>query len=90
MEKAEELIKIVSDAYITRYHSLSRIDKIRFLAAMEAYLIILGVIPAGQVGIPYKEEKKKFLGFIPYTSKENYEEYVLRLTGEYIYRDEKN
>ncbi|MBS1541374.1 MAG: hypothetical protein JSS73_12025 [Bacteroidetes bacterium] len=83
-QRVENLLRILTKAYADRRKSLSSIDRFRFLVAMETYLIVLEYIPAGQLGIPYGKIQRKFLGIIPYTSEESYEEYILRLTRDYI------
>lgn len=63
---------------------LSRIDKLRWLGGMEALLQCLGKLPSGII-FDYKITKKTFL-FIPYNSKETYEQYILRNASEFITR----
>lgn len=57
------------------------------LGTMEGFLLVLGVIMAGQP-FQYKEVKKTFnlFGIIPinYTVTESYEDHILRLTYETI------
>lgn len=63
---------------------LSRVDKLRWLGGMEALLQCMGKLPSGII-FDYAIIKKRFL-FIPYNSKETYEQYILRNTSEFIAR----
>jgi len=64
--------------------------KMKCLGAMEAMLVVLGVIGAG-CPLEYKETKTLFcfLWFfqIPITRKESYEEHILRLTYETLNKE---
>ncbi len=62
---------------------LSTIDKFRWLGGMEAYLIEVGKLPEGHLKFDLTLIHKKFL-FIPYTTKESYEEYILRKVNEFL------
>ncbi len=68
------------EGYLKRKSKLHIFDKSRWLGGIEAYLLELGVIPEGILLFDYrKETKRMFLGLIPYTSVESYEELILRL-----------
>jgi hypothetical protein len=65
--------------------TMHHIERMRWLGGMEALLQCLNVIPSG---IPFdlKLEKKKWF-FIPYDSKESYQNYILRKSHEFLERN---
>lgn len=73
----EGLFKLEYVAY--RSESL---NSARILGAMEAVLILEGVLQGGG-SFDYKKSDHKFL-FIKYTTQESYKEHIIRLSKEYL------
>lgn len=86
MIETESCLRNLYTTYIFRNGpgnaKLSYIDKMRWLGGMEALLQVLGIIPS-LVLWNYQSVKRKFL-FVPYNSKETYDEYILRITFEFL------
>jgi len=63
------------------YRSQS-LESARILGAMEAVLILEGVLQGGG-SFDYKKSEHKFL-FIKYTTQESYKEHIIKLSKEYL------
>lgn len=85
----ENVVKILKNIYqnylVDIKGDVHRCYKAKCLGAMEALLIVLGKLPAGQP-FEYRSTKRTFwlLWYIPIThhSEETYEEIILRLVRE--------
>lgn len=58
-------------------------DQSRFLGALEALLILEGVLEGRGGKFDYENKEKKFL-FIKYKEKETYKQHIVRLTNEHL------
>lgn len=83
--KEDEIDKILRNVYNQYKNDLTRtkLDDIRFLGFLEAILVCLEILKPGNK-FDYEVKSKKFMGLIPYTSKETYNNFIIRKVEEYL------
>jgi len=87
MEEPESALRNLYRTYMFYMRPESQVqlrssDKNRWLGGMEALLQCLGVLPSGILH-DLQPVQKKFL-FIPYTTTESYDDFILRKCDEFI------